>query len=651
MEQSGVERSILPRERWWWLILSLLLVLAAWLYYRGYDASLPYIDHANEPAFNLAAQTIIDTGSARSIGFDAYPPGIISLNYLFIKYLKPADDHFSAVLPALRLLTITAWLLSVPVIALLGARLARPATGLMAAAIWVVNPWAVSYLRFAVADGYVTLFTLLSLWLALIGAAYLRHNLASTAVYSIMLAIVFKTQAIFIAPLVIALPLLNLWRVPARRREVTRRFLWNLLRFGLFLAWLFLLYPTLDADRIPFWVAPSASLSLPSPQAIWANLAPVLAAFQSIEAWLLTALFCLLLLRYRKNVNALGIALTALAALAWLIGVSLFGKQDIRHFFVLGALLALFSALGWTALLVALEEASTRAPLPAFAPHRRQFIAPAIVLLLLVVVLAPMLAESDRIAHSFTLPDRRNDLARYMDTSLEPALFVTNYDNHKTLNRQWGGYQGKNDFPRYPDNALLSDKPIEEWRRLGVEYAVMPQHHLLENPDRYYPEQTLRLKTYPVDKAFRGPDMMVLRLHPIQYPLDAQLGTIMFRGYDISEKTLSPGESIVFRPYWQAEAPTSAPLHVFNHLIDSAGEIAAQIDGIPLWDVRRSTTTWDDPEEVLLGRNFILSLPLELPSGVYSLVSGFYDPVTGQRLTAIDGSDHATISDIMVSSN
>ena len=74
MEQSGVERSILPRERWWWLILSLLLVLAAWLYYRGYNASLPYIDHANEPAFNLAAQTIIDTGSARSIGFDAYPP-------------------------------------------------------------------------------------------------------------------------------------------------------------------------------------------------------------------------------------------------------------------------------------------------------------------------------------------------------------------------------------------------------------------------------------------------------------------------------------------------------------------------------------------------------------------------------------------------
>ena len=99
LEQGEVERSILPRERWWWLILSLLLVLAAWLYYRGYDASLPYIDHPNEPAFNLAAQTIVDTGSARSIGFDAYPPGIISLNYLFIKYLKPADDHFSAVLP------------------------------------------------------------------------------------------------------------------------------------------------------------------------------------------------------------------------------------------------------------------------------------------------------------------------------------------------------------------------------------------------------------------------------------------------------------------------------------------------------------------------------------------------------------------------
>jgi len=34
----------------------------------------------------------------------------------------------------------------------------------------------------------------------------------------------------------------------------------------------------------------------------------------------------------------------------------------------------------------------------------------------------------------------------------------------------------------------------------------------------------------------------------------------------------------------------------------------------------------------LLGRNFILRLPADLPPGAYSLVSGFYDPQTGARL-------------------
>lgn len=114
---------IFPRSFWWWLALTILLLLAAWLYYRGYNFSLPYIDHSDEPAFNLAAQTIIDIGSARSIAFDAYPPGIITLNYLLIKYVKPTDAHFSTVLPTLRLVTITVWMMSIVVIALIGAGL------------------------------------------------------------------------------------------------------------------------------------------------------------------------------------------------------------------------------------------------------------------------------------------------------------------------------------------------------------------------------------------------------------------------------------------------------------------------------------------------------------------------------------------------
>ena len=174
--------SILPRERWWWFALCLLLMLAAWLYLRGYNVSLPYIDQIDEPLRLLAAQHLIDDGSARAVGDEAYPPGMSRLNYLFLKHIKAPDAHHGTMLPALRLITIAAWMLAVAVIALLGALIAHPLTGLMAAAIWIVNPWVVYRAHFALPDGYLTLFTLLSLWLALIGSLRGRRSFSTAAV-------------------------------------------------------------------------------------------------------------------------------------------------------------------------------------------------------------------------------------------------------------------------------------------------------------------------------------------------------------------------------------------------------------------------------------------------------------------------------------
>ena len=632
---------ILPRSAGWWLCLALILTLVALLYLRGYNTSLPYLAHVDEPAFSLAAKTIIDSGSARSIAFDAYPPGIITLHYLLIKHLTPSDAHFTALLPLLRLMTIAVWMLLTVLIALIGSLLAQPLTGLMAAAIWTVNPWTVERVRFALPDAYLTFFTLLGLWLALVGVLHARRSFSTAAVYSIMLATVFKTQAIFIAPIVILMPLLNLWRQPAARRDAVQQTFWNGFRFAVFLLWLLLLYPTLEADRIPFWVAPPDRLSLPSLTLLWENLAPVLMTFQPIGGWLCIAALSLLLLRHRQRIQPIGILTVGLAALAWLAGMSLFGTQHLRQFFALGALLAILYALGLSGLLFALTAAAQRLALP---PR----FAPAALSALLALGLLPAFQESDRLAHNFSLPDRRNDLAHYMDTSVEPGMYLSHSGAHKVFNRSWGGYDGVNDFPRYPQNALLPERHIDEWRALGVEYAIMPWHLVHDNPRAFYPAETLQLKAYPPSAAHRGPALVVLRLHPMQHTLDAQLGPIRFSGYDINAPSHSAGDAVIFRLYWQAAAATDAPLQVFNHLLNAAGELVAQVDGIPLWDARRSTMTWDDPAEILLGRNFILQLPSALPPDVYALVSGFYDPQTSARLTAADGSSHIEIAEITV---
>ena len=83
-------------------------------------------------------------------------------------------------------------------------------------------------------------------------------------------------------------------------------------------------------------------------------------------------------------------------------------------------------------------------------------------------------------------------------------------------------------------------------------------------------------------------------------------------------------------------------------MLDESGEIVAQADYVPLWDARRPTTTWDDPDEIMLGREFTLGLPADLPAGEYQLVSGLYDPVSGQRLLAPDGADYLVLAEISV---
>ena len=649
--------TIIPREKWFWAGLALLLMLAGWFYLRGYNASLPFFVHGDEPQHVIAAQHIIDFGHEHGV-HDQYPPGTKTLAYLLQKHIKPVEAHHGTMLPALRLITISAWMLVVVLIALLGRLILHPLTGLMGAAIWIVNPWVVERARWLLPDGYLTLFTLLAIWLALVGAIHWRRSFCTAAVYSIMLATLFKTQALFVAPLIVFLPLYQLSPPPEiYRNKAWQQVFWNCVRLGIFLFWLLLITPALEMDRIVYFTMSFDSMTLPSPDSAWASLRNVLQTFQQDDHWLPSAALCLLLLRYRRRVNWLALSVVGLAALAWLAGMSMFNVQDRRHYFAVGAIIALLYACGLTGLLYVLQETFANLQKPALPAQARQLLVSGSFLIVLAISLLPNYRKSDALAHYFTLHDRRNDLMRYMDTSLEPGKIVTNrvetrtighkgwrrypgliWGNHKTFNRAWGGYDGVHDFPISQTVFDLHKKPLEVWRANDAAYAIMPHRRMLEDPDMYFPDETVLLKTYPVNDEFSGPDMVVLRLQPMQNEHGGKLGSVKLLGYDISATTAQAGDDIILRHYWQAESAPASVLHVFNHLLNDQGEIAAQVDGIPLFDSRRDTTSWDDPDEIMLGRNFILRLPGDLPSGVYTLATGLYDPQTGTRLPNSEGS-------------
>ena len=631
--------SILPREKRFWAGLALLLILAGWLYLRGYQVGLPYLVHVDEPQHLLAAQHLIDDGTARAVFHEASPPGASRLIYLFLKHVKAPDDPPGLMLPTLRLITIGAWLLVVVLIALLGRMIANPLCGLMAAAIWIVNPWVVERAHFVLPDGYLTLFALLALWLALVGALHSHSGFSAAAMYSLMLAIVFKTQAIFVAPLVILSPL----ALSLRDGDALRQVFWNCVRFGVFLFWLLLLYPTLEQSDIPYWPARTDQAGPHALGSIGFNLSQTLSQFASLPGWIALAGLALMCV-YMRLVDRMALAGLAVAAFSYLFGVSLFGAQHLRQFFVLGALLVIFMALGISGGIYAGGWVLRRLGFHQWRGITADSLAAMIACIALAASLLPHYRESDALAHDFSLPDRRVELMRYFDTSLEPGKYLADYDNHKTFNRAWGGYDGVNDFPRYPQNARLNDRPIDEWRAMGVDYAIAP-FHLAPND----PQETVLLKSFPPDANFRGPAVVALRLYPMQNTATGQLGGIHLKGYDLSASTAQAGDDIILRHYWQAESAPETALHIFNHLLDADGQIAAQVDGIPLYDSRRDTTSWDDADEIMLGRNFILRLPADLPSGEYTLISGFYDPFTGIRLMSVDGDDHLPIANIKIS--
>ena len=153
---------------------------------------------------------ILDQGTAKDLHYHNYPPGIIAVNYLALRFFHDKAEPPTTVLRELRLLSVVISLITVMVIALFGYRLAgEPLGGLLSAGLWAVSPTMASFSRFATADIYINGFTLLALYLALTGVLYRRYGFTTASTYVLMLAIVFKYQAVLIAPLILFAPLLN----------------------------------------------------------------------------------------------------------------------------------------------------------------------------------------------------------------------------------------------------------------------------------------------------------------------------------------------------------------------------------------------------------------------------------------------------------
>jgi hypothetical protein len=628
------------------------MLCAAALRYTGYNFSLPYVDHPDEPAYNLAARMIIDFGSPKPLGMQGYPPGIIAVNYVLLRLFHDPATPPSTVIWMVRLIAITFSVMTVPLIALVGFRISTPLAGLFAAALYAVTTELIEFSRYASADDFVVFFILLAIYLSLTATRYDRDRLTTWSMVAMMFAIVFKYQALFILPLILVAPLWRLREGGAERRRIVKNFAVNLGVLAVFFFWLVFLFPFTEAGQSPHWAAPVDHLGLPSLAILVGNARTMFDPLGASNLWTI-ALVGLCLLAFpavRGRMWLFGIAIVALNVVVSHVAISMFGEQLFRQFLPQIALLMVLAGAGLGAWAVALASVLSRVRLPHIE-QRRVAASGLLVSVLVAAALIPQVNSSIANAKRHTLPDRRNDLARWADITLAPGSYIAEQDNHKTLDGAWGGYAGLNSF-HIVERAHIDDRPIQAWRDEGVTFAIESYRYyqdLLETPEgRALLDQTTLLKSYPSSSRFRGPSMVVLSLYPIQQPMDAAFGPIRLVGCDVDRNEVAPGESVTFTMYWQADAPLDADYAVFNHLVSSGGDMVAQIDGSPMPDERRPTTTWDDPDETLVSRPFVLTIGEDVPPGTYELHTGFYRRDNGARLPMPDGSDSLALTTITV---
>jgi mannosyltransferase len=130
--------------------------------------------------------------------------------------------------------------------------------------------------------------------------------------------------------------------------------------------------------------------------------------------------------------------------------------------------------------------------------------------------------------------------------------------------------------------------------------------------------------------------------------LDADFGEdIRLRGHALADGACTPSDILPVTLFWEARSPISESYKVTVQLLDDMGTLVAQHDGEPESGFA-PTTTWQ-PGQTMIDRHGIL-LPADLPSGNYNLVAAVYHAATGERLPVVLGGDlvgdHLSLSSV-----
>ncbi len=207
--------------------------------------------------------------------------------------------------------------------------------------------------------------------------------------------------------------------------------------------------------------------------------------------------------------------------------------------------------------------------------------------------------------------------------------------------------------PYRPDPAKVKaflDPLIERYRRLFVLYWGDAE----SDPQRFV-EARLAAHAYKADDRWYGRvRLAIYGVAPLPeeptVALDVHFGeSIHLRGYTLAGAAFVPDDVLPVTLFWEAQTHVTERYKVTVQLLDGAGQLVAQHDTEP-GDGLVPTNTWQ-PGQALTDRYGIL-LPADLPPGHYTLAVALYHIVSGERLAVLcDGEsvgDHLLLGEVEI---
>lgn len=180
---------------------------------------------------------------------------------------------------------------------------------------------------------------------------------------------------------------------------------------------------------------------------------------------------------------------------------------------------------------------------------------------------------------------------------------------------------------------------VGERDRPGVTHVVLYRGMLGRAEDSEATDALLEFENREPEKVIFINGLEYVWIHREGESASALVAGTRFRGraqllaYEVTPERPAAGAELLVILYWKSIDLMEKDLSVFVHVVSESGALVAQQDSGPDHD-RRPTSEWR-PGETIEDQH-VVSLPVSLPVGRYTVLAGLYDWETGERLFATE---------------